>query len=100
MESLTTVYLALGSNLGDRRAMLDAAVDGLAAAGVAIDARSSVYETAAVADEPQPAYLNAVLRARTALGPRALLDLCLAVERALGRVRPAGGHKAARRSMS
>ena len=92
----TTIYLALGSNLGDRRAMLDGAAARLDAAGVTVAARSRLYETDAVADEPQPAYLNAVLRATTVLPARPLMELCLTVERALGRVRPAGRRKAAR----
>jgi len=92
----TTVYVALGSNLGDRPAQLDQAVAALAAAGVAIGARSPTYETDAVADEPQPAYLNAVLRAETVLPARHLMALALHVERALGRVRPPGRRRAAR----
>jgi len=70
---MTTVYLALGSNQGDRAALLDAAVAALVARGVPISARSSIYETAAVADHPQPPYLNQVVCARTSLSPKALL---------------------------
>ena len=91
-----TVYLALGSNLGDRTALLAEAAARLDAAGVAITARSPIYETDAVADEPQPAYLNAVLRAETALPAREVLSLALRIERQLGRVRPPGRLKAAR----
>jgi 2-amino-4-hydroxy-6-hydroxymethyldihydropteridine diphosphokinase len=94
--SLTTIYLALGSNLGDRAALLAAARDDLAARGVSIAAPSPVYQTDAVADHPQPPYLNQVLRARTHLSPRALLSLCLDIERAHGRVRPADRPRAAR----
>jgi 2-amino-4-hydroxy-6-hydroxymethyldihydropteridine diphosphokinase len=91
-----TIYLALGANLGDRRRSIDDALARLEAAGVAIAARSAIYETDAVSDEPQPAYLNAVVRATTALGPEALLALCLDIERQLGRVRPPGRDKAPR----
>jgi 2-amino-4-hydroxy-6-hydroxymethyldihydropteridine diphosphokinase len=91
-----TIYLALGANLGDRRRNIDDAIARLDAAGVAIAARSATYETDAVSDEPQPAYLNAVVRATTALDPEALLALCLDVERQLGRVRPPGRDKASR----
>ncbi|HEY7372234.1 MAG TPA: 2-amino-4-hydroxy-6-hydroxymethyldihydropteridine diphosphokinase [Polyangia bacterium] len=87
---MTTAYLGLGANLGDRRAAIAAALDALAAAGVRVAARSPLYETDAVAPEPQPAYLNAAARVETALPARALLALCLGVERALGRVRPPG----------
>jgi 2-amino-4-hydroxy-6-hydroxymethyldihydropteridine diphosphokinase len=92
-----TAYLALGANLGDRLANLRAAVTALAAApGVEVAARSGIYETAAVAETAQPDYLNAVLRVQTAWGPRPLLDLCLEIERRLGRVRPPGRDKAPR----
>jgi len=83
-------YLGLGSNLGDRRALLQAAVEDLWVHGVQAIAASSVYETAPVGEVlDQPAFLNACLRVETALGPEALLDACKAVERALGR--EAGG---------
>jgi 2-amino-4-hydroxy-6-hydroxymethyldihydropteridine diphosphokinase len=88
---VTVAYLALGSNLGDRLASLRAAVGALEAAdGIEVVARSPVFETEAVADQPQPPYLNAAVRIETSLGPRALLALCLEVERSLGRTRPAG----------
>jgi 2-amino-4-hydroxy-6-hydroxymethyldihydropteridine diphosphokinase len=90
------VYLALGANLGDRQAQIEAAAARLDAAGVAVQALSPLYETDAVADEPQPPYLNAAARARTALPPHDLLSLCLEIERALGRTRPAGRPKAPR----
>lgn len=93
----STAYVALGANLGDRLASLRAAAGALdRAPGVQLVARSAIYETAAVAPTPQPAYLNAVLRLSTALSPPALLELCLATERQLGRVRPVGGDKAPR----
>jgi 2-amino-4-hydroxy-6-hydroxymethyldihydropteridine diphosphokinase len=93
---VTTAYLALGANLGDRRAAIARALAALAAAGLRVAARSPLYETDPVAPEPQPLYLNAAARVETALSARALLDTCLAVERALGRVRPAGRLVAAR----
>jgi len=87
---MRVAYLAFGSNLGDRAAAIAAALDRLAAAGVAARARSALYRTDAVAPEPQPAYLNAAARVGTDLSARALLDTALAVEHALGRVRPPG----------
>ncbi len=88
--SLELGYLGLGSNLGDRRAQLQAAAEDLWVHGVRAIASSSVYETEPVGAVPdQPAFLNACLRIETALGPEALLDACKAVERALGR--EAGG---------
>jgi 2-amino-4-hydroxy-6-hydroxymethyldihydropteridine diphosphokinase len=79
-------YLGLGSNVGDRRAHLQAAVDALARHGVEVVASSSTYDTDPVGEVlDQPAFLNACLRVRTELDPEALLDACKAVERELGR---------------
>jgi 2-amino-4-hydroxy-6-hydroxymethyldihydropteridine diphosphokinase len=81
-----TGHLGLGSNAGDRRANLQAAVEALPRLGVDVLASSSVYETAPVGEVPdQPDFLNACLRIDTALEPERLLDACKAVERALGR---------------
>jgi len=93
---VTTAYLALGSNLGDRLSLLRAAVEALAEPRLRVVAKSGVFETDAVAPEPQSPYLNAVVRVETTLAPRALLDRCLAVEQALGRVRPGDRHAAPR----
>ncbi len=79
-------YLGLGSNVGDRRANLQAAVEDLWTHGVVVLASSSVYETEPVGEVPdQPAFLNACVRIETELEPEPLLDVCKAVERALGR---------------
>jgi 2-amino-4-hydroxy-6-hydroxymethyldihydropteridine diphosphokinase len=77
-------YLGLGSNVGDRRAHLQAAVDLLD--GVEVLASSSVYETEPVGEVPdQRSFFNACLRVETELDPEALLDACKAAERARGR---------------
>jgi len=79
-------YLGLGSNVGDRRANLQAAVDGLTRRGVCVLASSSTYDTDPVGEiRDQPAFLNACLRIETALEPLELLDLCKALEHDLGR---------------
>jgi 2-amino-4-hydroxy-6-hydroxymethyldihydropteridine diphosphokinase len=86
VSGLQVGFLGLGSNLGDRRANLQAAVEALWAHGVAVLAASSVYETAPVGDiADQPDFLNACVQVETALEPEALLDACKAVEAALGR---------------
>ena len=83
---MSTGYLGLGSNVGDRRANLQAAVDRLPAAGVEVLASSSTYDTDPVGLVlDQPAFLNACVRIATDLEPEALLDACKAVERELGR---------------
>jgi 2-amino-4-hydroxy-6-hydroxymethyldihydropteridine diphosphokinase len=78
-------YLGLGSNVGERRANLQAAVEDLWAHHVETLASSSVYETEPVGGVAQDDFLNACLRVETELAPRALLRACKAVEQALGR---------------
>ena len=83
-------YLGLGSNVGDRRAHLQGAVDALRRQGVAVLASSSTYDTDPVGEiREQPDFLNACVRIETALAPEALLDVCKDIERELGR--EAGG---------
>jgi 2-amino-4-hydroxy-6-hydroxymethyldihydropteridine diphosphokinase len=83
---VSTGYLGLGSNVGDRRANLQAAVDRLPAKDVAVLACSSTYDTDPVGLVlDQAAFLNACVRIETELEPEALLDACKAVERELGR---------------
>lgn len=83
---MRTAYLGLGSNVGDRRATLQAAVQALAARGIEVLASSSTYDTDPVGELlDQAEFLNACLCVRTALEPEALLDAVKAVERELGR---------------
>ncbi|HUN79361.1 MAG TPA: 2-amino-4-hydroxy-6-hydroxymethyldihydropteridine diphosphokinase [Solirubrobacteraceae bacterium] len=83
-------YLGLGSNVGDRRAQLQGAVDALPGAGVRVLASSAVYDTDPVGEIlDQPSFLNACLRVRTEHEPLELLDAAKALERDLGRA--AGG---------
>jgi 2-amino-4-hydroxy-6-hydroxymethyldihydropteridine diphosphokinase len=79
-------YLGLGSNVGDRRAQLSAALDALERHDVRVLASSSTYETEQVGEIlDQPDFLNACVRIATTHGPEELLDACKAVERELGR---------------
>ena len=85
---MSRAYLALGSNLGDRAAHLQGAVDALTTAdAVDVAAVSRVYETAPVGGPPQDAYLNAVVAIDTDLDPHALLALAQQIERDARRVR-------------
>ncbi len=78
--------LGLGSNVGDRRAHLQAAVDGMAQIGVRVLACSSVYDTDPVGEVlDQPSFLNACLLGETVLEPLELLDAVKALEARLGR---------------
>jgi 2-amino-4-hydroxy-6-hydroxymethyldihydropteridine diphosphokinase len=79
------VFLALGSNLGDREATLAAAVAALR--GVRAVRASSLYETEPVGGPPQDDYLNQVVAGETALDPGELLSACQAVEARFGRER-------------
>jgi 2-amino-4-hydroxy-6-hydroxymethyldihydropteridine diphosphokinase len=88
--SMRNGLLGLGSNVGDRRAHLQAAVDALPSVGVRVTAASSVYDTDPVGEVlDQPSFLNACLLVETALEPLELLDAVKELEAELGRV--AGG---------
>jgi 2-amino-4-hydroxy-6-hydroxymethyldihydropteridine diphosphokinase len=83
---VTRGFLGLGSNVGDRRANLEAAIGLLRERAVEVVAASSVYDTDPVGEIlDQPSFLNACLEIATELKPEALLDACKDVERALGR---------------
>jgi 2-amino-4-hydroxy-6-hydroxymethyldihydropteridine diphosphokinase len=85
---VTRAHVALGSNLGDRMATLDAAVRALDADDhTHVMAVSKVYETEPVGGPPQDPYLNAVAVLETDRDPHSLLDLLQLTEELLGRVR-------------
>jgi 2-amino-4-hydroxy-6-hydroxymethyldihydropteridine diphosphokinase len=80
-----TVYIGLGSNLGDREGTLLAALDTLSRIdAVAVVRSSSLYESAPVGP-PQPRYLNAVVEVDCQLTPHQLLTILKQIERDLGR---------------
>jgi 2-amino-4-hydroxy-6-hydroxymethyldihydropteridine diphosphokinase len=81
-----TVYLSLGSNLGDRKQNLQDAVAQLRSLGE-VAALSSFYETEPVGDLHQPWFLNCALMLRTEKMPRQLLAAVMGIEQALGRKR-------------
>ena len=84
---MATVYLGLGSNLGDRRANIAAALAALAAhPAIRVEAASTLIETAPVGGPPgQGPFLNGAARLETDLAPAALLAELKAIERAGGR---------------
>jgi 2-amino-4-hydroxy-6-hydroxymethyldihydropteridine diphosphokinase len=87
-QNLTTAYIALGSNMGDRKANLDEAIRLLDGAdGVRVVRVSSYYDTEPVGVVEQERFINAALEVKTSLGPEGLLKLCLEIEQRLGRVR-------------
>lgn len=79
-----TIYLALGTNLGDRFANLRAAIAALAPQ-VRVESESRIYETPPWGFLDQPAFLNMALRAETDLPPADLLAFLKQLESALGR---------------
>ncbi|GEP01491.1 2-amino-4-hydroxy-6-hydroxymethyldihydropteridine diphosphokinase [Methylobacterium haplocladii] len=85
---MTRAYLGLGSNVGDKAAMLAEAVTRLGAVPeIRIAARSRDYRTPPWGDTDQDWFLNAAVAVDTDLTPHALLEAGLAIETALGRVR-------------
>jgi 2-amino-4-hydroxy-6-hydroxymethyldihydropteridine diphosphokinase len=87
---VTPGCLGLGSNIGDRRAHLQAAVEALRTRGIEVLASSSVYETEPVGLVlEQRDFFNACLRVESDYGPEELLDACKQVEQTMGR--EAGG---------
>jgi len=82
---LTKIYLALGSNLGDREALLNEAIERLAKEGIETVRRSSIIETAPAYVLDQPHFLNMVIEARTEHYAFELLQRTQQVERDMGR---------------
>lgn len=85
---MTTAYIGLGANLGDRAAILRSAIEALDWGEIEVTKRSRVYETEPVGGPSgQPLFLNQVVEVETSLGPDALWERCSGVEAALGRAR-------------
>jgi len=91
-----TIYLGLGSNIGDREQMLQAALDRLNAPDLIVKRVSSVYETEPIYLKEQRQFLNAVVEAETEHFPMVLLSRIQKIEVALGRKRdgPQNGPRA------
>jgi len=84
---MAEVYLALGSNLGDRADNLARGKIALVQHAIRLVAQSAIYETEPWGPVPQGRYLNQVVRATTKLAPRSVLTTALAIERTHGRDR-------------
>jgi 2-amino-4-hydroxy-6-hydroxymethyldihydropteridine diphosphokinase len=78
------IYIALGSNLGDRQVNLETAIKNLSPE-IRVKKRSSIYETPPWGYEDQPAFLNMVIQGRTGLSPEELLMFLKNLETSLGR---------------
>ena len=79
-----TIYLGLGSNMGNRQDNLDRALD-LLSQRLRIGKVSSIYDTEPIGNVNQPHFLNLVCQAYTRLAPRELLTLAKGIELKLGR---------------
>jgi 2-amino-4-hydroxy-6-hydroxymethyldihydropteridine diphosphokinase len=84
---MKTIYLGLGSNIGDRETALQEAINRLQAPNLEIRRVSSVFETSPMEMTAQPWFLNMVVEAETDLFPMQLLKKVAAIERDLGRKR-------------
>src|SRR5258708_18254381 len=84
---MKTVYLSLGSNIGEREQMLQSALDHLHGRDLAIQRISPVYETEPVDFKEQRSFLNLVAEAETELFPMMLLSRVHKIELQLGRRR-------------
>lgn len=89
MTEPVTVYLGLGSNMGDRQANLDRALDFLSQR-LRMGKVSSIYDTEALGNADQPRFLNLVCQAYTRIEPMALLALVKGIESKLGRTGKSG----------
>jgi len=87
MKDSTSVFLGLGSNLGDSEATIERSLLSLERRGFRVTARSSLYLSEPVDAPAQNWFLNAVVEGATGLAPHELLACCLEVESELGRVR-------------
>jgi 2-amino-4-hydroxy-6-hydroxymethyldihydropteridine diphosphokinase len=84
---MATIYLSLGSNLGDRAQNIARAIRALAARGVQIVRQSSLFETEPVDVRGGGWFLNCVVEAETKMTPQQFMQTVLIVERSLGRQR-------------
>lgn len=84
---MSVAYIALGSNLGDRKENLDRALDELKKAGIKVAAVSKYLESEPYGVTDQPKFINGVARVETNLPPEELLDTMLNIENKMGRVR-------------
>jgi 2-amino-4-hydroxy-6-hydroxymethyldihydropteridine diphosphokinase len=84
---MSTVYVSLGSNMGDRAQNIARAVKALGARGVRVTRESALYETEPVDVRGGGWFLNGVVEAETNMQPRQLMQTLLIIERSLGRKR-------------
>jgi len=97
---VTTVYLALGSNLGNRLKNLRFALQKLEQRGVMIEAKSKIYRAQSVETGGEGDFYNAAIRARTEVSAPQLLEICGSIEKEAGReTAPRGVHRSGARAL-
>lgn len=82
---MATVYIGIGSNLGDREGNCLRAVELMEERGLEVNRRSRMYETEPWGVEDQPRFINMALSVETELAPQKLLSLLKEIEKLLGR---------------
>jgi len=91
---MSTVYLGIGSNLGDRQKNIDSAMEKLSSKkGIEVAALSSVVETNPIGNPDHPKFLNAACKIETTLYPDELLDALKSIERELGRKKDSSSNR-------
>jgi 2-amino-4-hydroxy-6-hydroxymethyldihydropteridine diphosphokinase len=84
---MTTAYLSLGSNIGDRAANIARAITALPEHGIRVIKQSRLYETEPVEMREQDWFLNGVIEVQTDFQPQELIAALLAIEQSMGRQR-------------
>jgi 2-amino-4-hydroxy-6-hydroxymethyldihydropteridine diphosphokinase len=83
---VTTAFIGIGSNVGDREAFVRRGVEEIGASeGITLEKVSSVYATAPIGGPPQRSFINLVVKIDTTLSPRELLDTLQGIEQKIGR---------------
>ena len=83
---MTTAYIGIGSNVGDRQSFCRRAVEELGKTpGIKVRATSGLYETTAVGGVPQRSFVNMVCKIESEIGAREVFQMCKAIETRLGR---------------
>src|SRR5271169_4971063 len=86
---MTTIYLSVGANIGDRAGNIRRAIEALRTKVVRVVRVSALYETEPVEMREQPWFLNCVVDAETEPRPQQVMDVLLEIERGMGRERRA-----------
>jgi 2-amino-4-hydroxy-6-hydroxymethyldihydropteridine diphosphokinase len=84
---MSIAFVALGSNMGDRKSYIRMAIDSLINQGIKILKESTIYETEPYGYEEQDKFLNGVIKIETHMTPGDLLETLMKIEDEIGRVR-------------